>query len=84
MKINHFLESVDRFIQCLRSSQKSIASAFKLEEPDIGYNLDVALQEHEPLSAGVIIFEIFFFDRIMPSVLVLLHKMVQKSIHIKV
>ena len=45
-KINHFLESVDRFIQCLRSSQKSIAAAFKLEEPDIGYNLDVALSEY--------------------------------------
>ena len=51
-KINHFLESVDRFVQCLRSSQKSIAAAFKLEEPDIGYNLDVALQEHEMSAVG--------------------------------
>ena len=51
-KINHFLESVDRFIQCLRSSQKSIAAAFKLEEPDIGYNLDVALQDYELNPSG--------------------------------
>ena len=50
-KINQFLESVDRFNQCLDSAQVSIAGAFKLEEIDIGYNLDVALEENGITSA---------------------------------
>ena len=50
-KINQFLESVDRFNQCLDSAQISIAGAFKLEEVDIGYNLDVALEDNGIASA---------------------------------
>ena len=50
-KVNQFLESVDRFNQSLDSAQVSIAGAFQLEEIDIGYNLDVALEENGIASA---------------------------------